>query len=213
MKNSLNNIELRRFSGMPEFRMEEVRDEQGNSQRYLSGYAVVFEEYSRSFWDEWVEIIDRNAFASADMSDVVMVVDHSREVGDILARSKDGAGTLDITIDDKGVKFRFPLPDTSMGRDLAELVQRGDVTECSFAFWVKEDRWVYGATIDGKEMDVRRIVAVDKLADLSIVSRGQYAQTSVGLDERAAAREAREMAKAETPKRMSVATAKMLINL
>lgn len=212
---NLNNIELRRFNAAPELRVEVVNDEHGRAQRYLSGYAVLFEQYSRSFWDEWVEVIDRNAFANADMSDVVMVVDHSREVGDILARSKDGVGTLEMSIDDNGIMFRFPIPDTTTGRDLYELIARGDVTECSFAFWVRKDQWTYDMIIDGKKMDVRRIIEVEKLADLSIVMRGQYSQTSVGIDERALARSAREASttKLAEQKTMSVATAKAICNL
>lgn len=213
MNNNLNNVELRRYNSAPEIRMDEVRDERGESVRYLSGYAVVFEEYSRSFWDEWVEIIDKQAFANADMSDVVMVVDHSHEVGDMLARSKNGAGTLEITVDEVGVKFRFPLPNTSIGRDLAELVERGDISECSFAFWVKEDNWTYDVNINGKVMDVRRIIAIDKLADLSIVVRGQYAQPSVGIDERSLAQEMRKAVASKNNTRMSIATAKAICNL
>ena len=212
--NNLNNIELRRCNAAPELRVEVVNDEHGRARRYLSGYAVLFEQYSRSFWDEWgewVEIIDRNAFANADMSDVVMVVDHSREVGDILARSKDGVGTLEMSIDDNGIMFRFPIPDTTAGRDLYELIARGDVTECSFAFWVRKDQWTYDMTIDSKKMAERRIIEVEKLADLSIVMRGQYSQTSVGIDERALARSAREASTAQ--KTMSVATAKAICNL
>jgi hypothetical protein len=69
--------------------------------------------------------------------------------------------------------------------------------------------------IDGKKMDVRRIIEVEKLADLSIVMRGQYSQTSVGIDERALARSAREASttKLAEQKTMSAATAKAICNL
>ena len=137
MTNTLNNIELRRLNSAPELRMEQELREDGSTQRYISGYAVVFEQYSRSFYDEWVEIISRNAFANTDMSDVVMVVDHSHNAGDVLARSRNGEGTLEITVDDVGVKFRFAVPDTTVGNDIAKLIERGDISECSFAFWVK----------------------------------------------------------------------------
>lgn len=192
MTKTLNNIELRRMSAAPEFRIEAITGEDGVVKRYISGYAVVFEQYSRTFWDEWVEIIDRNAFANTDMSDVVMVVDHSREVGDVLARSKNGVGSLEISIDEVGVKFRFEAPNTTRGRDLVELIERGDISECSFAFWVKADEWRYDVAFGDKIMDERRVLEVARLADLSIVVTGQYAQTSVDVDERALAEEYRQ---------------------
>lgn len=208
---NLNNIELRRLNTHPELRMESEVREDGTTLRYVSGYAVVFEQYSAPFWDEIVEIISRTAFDNTDMSDVVMVVDHSRQVGDVLARSKNGEGSLEISIDDIGVKFRFAVPDTSVGRDVVALIERGDITECSFAFWVRKDSWSYDMMVEGQRYDVRRIEDVARLADLSIVVNGQYPQTSVGVDERSLAMRARELARPkDVARQMSVSLAKAI---
>lgn len=208
---NLNNIELRRLNTRPELRMESEVREDGTTLCYVSGYAVVFEQYSAPFWDEIVEIISRTAFDNTDMSDVVMVVDHSRQVGDVLARSKNGEGSLEISIDDIGVKFRFAVPDTSVGRDVVALIERGDITECSFAFWVRKDSWSYDMMVEGKRYDVRRIEDVARLADLSIVVNGQYPQTSVGVDERSLAMRARELARPkDVARQMSVSLAKAI---
>lgn len=220
MTNTLNNVELRRLNSAPELRMEQELREDGSTQRYISGYAVVFEQYSRIFYDyfcsddEWVEIISRNAFANTDMSDVVMVVDHSHDAGDVLARSRNGEGTLKITVDDVGVKFRFAVPDTTVGRDITQLIERGDISECSFAFWVKADEWRYGVSFGDKKMDEHRILEVEKLADLSIVMRGAYPTTSVGIDERAIVRAMRD-AQRPAPKAtgMSVELAKAIASI
>ena len=207
---NLNNIELRRLSAAPaEFRVEKVEREDGGTDRYVSGYAVVFEQYSKPIWDEWVEIISRGAFADTDMSDVVMVVDHARDVQSILARSRNGEGTLSISIDEHGIAFRFLVPDTTVGRDIVALIERGDISECSFAFWVKEDRWSYDMMVEGKTYDVRRIEQVAKLADLSIVVNGQYPQTSVEVDERALA--AARRAKNDEFKGMSLSLARAIV--
>lgn len=209
MSNNLNNIELRRLSVLPEIRAEVVNREDGTTAKRISGYAAVFEQYSRPFYDEWVEIISRGAFDGCEMSDVVMVIDHSREVRDVMARYKDGIGTLDITIDEQGVRFAFDAPDTAAGRDLVALIERGDISECSFAFWVAEDSWSYDVNLDGKTYDIRRINKVAKLADLSIVVRGQYPQPSVGIDERALFEASRPKQSTRT---MSVALAKAITN-
>lgn len=216
MNKTFNNIELRRLNSAPELRMEQELREDGSIQRYISGYAVVFEQYSRIFYDErvWVETISRDAFANTDMSDVVMVVDHSHDAGDVLARSRNGEGTLEITVDDVGVKFRFAVPDTTVGRDITQLIERGDISECSFAFWVKTDEWRSGVCFGDKKMDERRILEVEKLADLSIVMRGAYPTTSVGIDERSlvnAMREAQHSAPKATG--MSVELAKAIAEI
>jgi HK97 family phage prohead protease len=194
--------------------MESEVREDGTTLRYVSGYAVVFEQYSTPFWDEIVEIISRTAFDNTDMSDVVMVVDHSRQVGDVLARSKNGEGSLEISIDDIGVKFRFAVPDTSVGRDVVALIERGDITECSFAFWVRKDSWSYDMMVEGKRYDVRRIEDVARLADLSIVVNGQYPQTSVGIDERSVMMRSRDDARPKSASRtMGVALAKAITEI
>lgn len=213
MSNTLNNIELRRLTSAPELRMEVEQREDGSTQRFISGYAVVFEQYSRSFYDEWVEIIDKDAFRNTDMSDVIMVVDHSQEVGDVLARSRNGEGTLQISVDDKGVMFRFAVPDTTVGRDVMQLIERGDISECSFAFWVKADEWRYDVPFGDKTMDERRILEVARLADLSIVVRGAYPTTSVGVDERAYHSELRNKRDSRTPRTMSVELANAIVNI
>lgn len=188
-----NTTEVRRLSACPaELRVERVTRKDGDVDTFIKGYGVVFEEYSRPFWDEWVEIISSRAFDDTDMSDVVMVVDHAREVSSVLARSKDGNGTLEITVDEKGVAFRFLVPDTSKGRDIVTLVERGDIRECSFAFYVGSDRWLYDVEVNGQKYDVRRIESVTKLVDLSIVVNGQYPQTSVSVEERQAINNSRK---------------------
>lgn len=214
---TMNNIELRRLSAAPEFRIEqEVRDD-GTTARYITGYAVVFDQDSRPLYDCFVEQIARGAFDNCDMSDVVMVVDHSRDVRDVLARSKDGKGSLGITIDERGVKFRFAVPNTTTGNDIAELVERGDISECSFCFIAKRDEWTFDVDYDGQTYDFRRVLEVERLIDLAIVVRGAYPQTSVENEERALAenirKERKAQAKTYTPPTMGVRLAKALTEL
>ena len=214
---TMNNIELRRLSAAPEFRIEQEVREDGTTTRYISGYAVVFEQNSRPLYDYFVEQIARGAFDNCDMSDVIMVVDHSRDVRDVLARSKDGKGSLEITIDERGVKFRFAVPNTSTGNDIAELVERGDLSECSFAFVAKRDEWTFDKDFDGETYHFRKVLEVERLIDLAIVVRGAYPQTSVENEMRALAENIRKertaQAKTYTPPTMGVRLAKALTEL
>lgn len=206
-------MELRQISSAPaEYRVERIAREDGGTDTYINGYGAVFEQYSKPIWDEWTEIISRSAFDACDMSDVVMVADHARDVGSVLARSRNGQGTLDITVDEQGVAFRFKVPDTTKGRDLVALIERGDISECSFGFYVAEDTWTYDVAFGDKTYDVRRIDKVAKLVDLSIVVSGQYGQTSVTVEERTEAK-ARKAEMSNPQKRnMSVRLAKEIVN-
>lgn len=87
------------------------------------------------------------------------------------------AGTLRLKEDFKGLAFEVDLPDTSIGRDLAVLVQRGDVTGASFGFITPSggDRW---QRRDDKPL--RELLSVD-LHEITITSAPAYADTSVAL--------------------------------
>lgn len=209
-----NIVEIRRLNARPaEFRVERVTRQDGGVDTFIKGYAAVFEQYSRPFWDEWVEVISSRAFDNTDMSDVVMVVDHARDVSSVLARSKDGIGTLEISVDEVGVAFRFLVPGTTKGSDIVALVERGDISECSFAFYVGADRWLYDVEVDGKKFDVRRIENVAKLVDLSIVVNGQYGQTSVSVEERNAIDNSRKATRPQTKRSgMSYRLATAIVN-
>ncbi|MEG2151328.1 MAG: HK97 family phage prohead protease, partial [Bacteroidaceae bacterium] len=99
---------------------------------------------------------------------------HSKFRG-ILARSKKGQGSLALTIDNKGLKYRFEAPNTTLGDELLENLKRGEVDSSSFAFTVEKDTWE--RCKDGKIK--RSIKKVAELYDVSPVYNAAYAQTSV----------------------------------
>ena len=79
--------------------------------------------------------------------------------------------------DIKRLAFELALPDTTHGRDLAILVDRGDVAGCSFGFRVPEggDRWEErGSTL------VRELLNVD-LVEITLTSDPAYQDTTVAL--------------------------------
>lgn len=102
------------------------------------GHAAVFNEATiigeRGFG--FVEIVARSAFDNVLDNDVRLLVNHD---GLPLARTTNG--TLTLTIDNKGLRNDAQIAPTSMGRDVATLLARGDVNEQSFAFTVRSDSW------------------------------------------------------------------------
>lgn len=103
----------------------------------LAGYASVFYRAGEpgtefQLHEDMVERIHPTAFARAlrDRHDVRALFNHDPSL--LLGRST--AGTLRLSTDSRGLRYEIDLPDTSVGRDVAESIKRGDITGSSFAF-------------------------------------------------------------------------------
>lgn len=147
--------------------------------RTISGYAIVFDVESRvlASWDgDFVEIIERGAVDDELLaqSDVKALFNHCDSM--LLARSVNGNGTLKLTVDDHGLRFEFEAPNTTLGNDILELVRRGDLQGCSFAFTADEENIKYSREGDRR---LRRVRKLSGLYDVSVVVNPAYTQTSV----------------------------------
>ena len=80
------------------------------------------------------------------------------------------AGTLTLVEDDRGLKVRAVLPNTTLGRDTAELIRRGDVDSMSFGFSVIKDTW--------DETGTNRTLNAVRLHEVSMVAFPAYAGTA-----------------------------------
>ncbi|MFO7864509.1 MAG: HK97 family phage prohead protease [Salinivirgaceae bacterium] len=153
-----------------------IREADENGNRYIEGYAIVFNQRSKLIrdWDgEYYEIIDTGAVDKVLQDpeiNVIATVDHWRDK--MLGRTK--SGTLELIKDEKGLMYRILVPDTQLGRDIATMIERGDYYESSFIFTI--DRMEYDKTQDP---NVRTIYEIEKLFDVSIVIDGAYANTAV----------------------------------
>lgn len=143
--------------------------------RSVEGYALLFDTPSDGL--SFTEIIERNALDGViAKSNVFALLNHDSERG-ILARSKNGEGTLTLTVDDKGLKYRFEAPHTALGDELLEYLRRGEISESSFAFTVAKETWDYRDDGSWK----RTIHQIDRLFDVSPVFDAAYSATSVCL--------------------------------
>lgn len=139
--------------------------------RTVEGYAAVYGVWADMGWMK--EQIVAGAFRSAlEDSDIRALFNHNRD--QILAREK--SKTLTVWEDTKGLGFRFDIPESR--NDILEAIERGDVDECSFAFRVKAQRWVW--TEEG-EPDERYIEEFRAVQDISLVTFPAYDNTSVAL--------------------------------
>lgn len=163
----MDNLEIRSFN-------IELRNEPES--RHIEGYGSVFNERSLDLGG-FVEMIAPGAFDGViDRSDVKCYLDHNPEKG-ILARSRNGKGSLSLVIDEKGLRYEFDAPHTNLGDEVVEGLKRGDYSQSSFAFTVDDEVWTKEA--DGTYL--RTITKIGGLYDVSIVANPAYEGTSVAL--------------------------------
>lgn len=130
-RSKMKKIERRTFT----VRDVEARQADDGTMR-LRGYAAVFNDDSVPL--PFIERIAPGAFRKTltETPDVRLLINHE---GLPLARTKNG--TLTLTEDDRGLYMDATIADTSEGRDLYTLVERGDVDQMSFAFRVIRQKW------------------------------------------------------------------------
>lgn len=136
----------------------------------LVGHASVFNEETRI--GEFFEQIDPAAFDDVLGGDTVLQLDHK---GLPLARTT--SGTMKIGVDKRGLTVDADPADTTAGRDLRVLVERGDMYAMSFGFIVAEDEWERRA--DGSHL--RTVKKLDRLFDVSVVTFPAYLGTDVSM--------------------------------
>lgn len=148
------------------------------NKQLVEGYAAVFNQRAliwESEWSGWkyMEVIDRNAFDNADMSDTVFKYNHG-DVAMILARASNN--TLIMNTDDKGLRISADIIDTNNGTDVYKLIKRGDLNKMSFAFTVKNER---SESDRENKIYTRTITAFDKIYDVAVVDFPAYDGTSI----------------------------------
>lgn len=189
----------RRYAACPEFRAAEDAD------YIVRGYASTFDPYVlfRDGDREIKEQIDINAFANADMSDIIMQYDHE---GRVYARMSNG--TLKVGTDHHGLWMEADLSKTEGARALYEDIRSGMITEMSFAFTVGKDHFE-------KETSTRVVDEIRKVYDVSAVSIPANPGTEISARsyfDGVIEMEKREALEAET-KRKKIATLKLLMEV
>lgn len=126
---------------------------------------------------DYVEIIEPGALTEADISDVLLTVNHN--LNDIpLARSRGGqpGETMQLSIDNYNCRIvaQLDVKNNPQARALHSAVSRGDITGMSFMFHVKDDLWE-----TENDVLVRHIQKIDKVIDVSAVTIPAYPSTSI----------------------------------
>jgi uncharacterized protein len=120
----------------------------------LEGYAATFNTEAEI--GSFTEVIKPGAFSAALNRDIVALVDY--DTSRVLARTR--SKTLRLAEDSHGLNFSLDVPDTSHGRDMLALAERGDLGGMSFGFEAADERW------KGSHRELRSVV----LHEISVVS-------------------------------------------
>jgi HK97 family phage prohead protease len=151
----------------------EIRSSAGGRTAY--GYAAVFNQPAE-IGGRFLEQVAPGAFSKTIREqDVRALFNHDRN--HVLGRIK--AGTLRLHEDAHGLAYEIDLPDTSVGRDVAELLRRGDVSGSSFGFRTIKESWSTTKTRAGnREL---RTLAEAQLVDVGPVTVPAYAMAEAAV--------------------------------
>ena len=143
----------------------ELRETDGGGMAF-TGYAAVFDSPSEPL--PFTERVAPGAFKRtlAARNDVKMLWNH--DAGEVLGSTR--AKTMTLVEDGRGLLVNAELPDTTRGRDVAELLKRGDVDSMSFGFTTLRDSW----DAEGNNRTLQSV----RLHEVSVVSFPAYLATS-----------------------------------
>lgn len=145
----------------------EVRQE-GDDQ-FFEGYAFLYGEIADMGW--FTEEIAPGAADGVMGDDVRGLFNHESNL--VLGRTK--SGTMQLFNEAKGLRYRirYNANDSDHVR-VMEKVKRGDVSQSSFSFATKDDKW---ETRNGKEH--RTLLKLKQLYDVAPVTYPAYNNTTV----------------------------------
>jgi HK97 family phage prohead protease len=141
----------------------------------LEGYGAVFNSRSQplgiqNIREQGSPAVFNKHKGDNDFHDVLARYDHKNEF--ILGSVR--AGTLDLTIDERGLRYVVDLPPSR--QDIYEIVARRDVAGLSFSFVAYEDDWEF---VNGQS---QRTLLSGKLLDIGPTPNPAYlGSTAVAL--------------------------------
>ena len=142
----------------------EVREEDG--EMIIEGYAALYN--SETDLGVFRESISPGAFDDVLNDDVRALINHDPSL--ILGRSS--AGTLELSTDEHGLKYRVKLGEQQYAKDLYTSIKRGDISQSSFAFTIEDQSW-------SEDRSTRKVEKVAKLLDVSPVTYPAYKSATV----------------------------------
>lgn len=146
------------------------------NENIIEGRAITFNSDSVDMG--FIERIDPQAITQdlINRSDVFCYFNHN--TNQVLARSYKGQGSLELQLKSDGLYYRFSIPNTELGNELREHLDRGEIRGSSFAFTVPQDGSGEIITRDANNKVIRTITKIDGFYDVSPVFTPAYTETT-----------------------------------
>lgn len=162
---------LRSFQNFEIRAKEKENDDDKSEDMTIEGVACVFDSETTLFECEGIEYkekVDKNAFKSADISDVIFNYNHG---GRVYARTRNDS--LHLEVKEDGLHVLISLnPEDEGHKQLYRDIKSGLIDKMSYAYTVSEESY----DID---THVRTVLKIKKLYDVSAVDFPAYDSTSI----------------------------------
>ena len=148
--------------------------EASDAEKRIKGRAIVFDQRTVIYTDpetglEYGEIIERRALDGADLSDVILRLEHQ---GAVLARTRNQS--LRLTVGLQGLDIEADMDQTEEARRLYESVKNGLYDRMSFAFIIAPGGETWEA-----ETHTRHVTKIERVLDVALVAFPAYEGTMV----------------------------------
>lgn len=140
----------------------------------LRGHAAVFNSLSEDLGGFREQIIPGAFKEAIETDDIRALFNHDPNF--VLGRNR--ANTLTLAEDARGLAIAITPPDTQVARDLITSMERGDITQMSFAFRIKPNGEDWAKNDDG--IWIRSVKRV-RLYDVSPVTYPAYTATDIAV--------------------------------
>ncbi len=144
----------------------EVREDTATGMTF-TGYASVFNSPSEDLGG-FIEYVAPGAFKRSLQARNEIKLLWNHDSGEPLASLR--GGTMQLVEDERGLKVTAQLPNTTRGRDVAELLRTKVIDSMSFGFNVIKDSW----SSDGRTRTLESV----RLSEVSVVSFPAYPSTT-----------------------------------
>lgn len=132
-----NKLNLRNYSDerFIRTRPEDFKTRDDNGEPIIEGYFAVFNS-NYELWEGASESIAPTAFDNTLSGDIRALINHDTTL--VIGRTTNG--TLELKVDSRGLWGRIKInPKDQDAMNIHARVERGDVTQCSFGFFIREE--------------------------------------------------------------------------
>lgn len=176
MNEEKENVQLKEVR---KYQMVELEIKETDEKQVLTGYAMEWGSKSRPIVIDDVEFIETflpTAFDTTLKDDTQLIL-YDHNIANILGRTD--KKTAFIESDDKGLRVTVHLPKTTLGKDVLEMVERGDIEGLSVGFIPLKEEYNEDYDYEKGKTVLTRTIKEAVLLEISLVVIAAYQSSSI----------------------------------